>query len=74
MQERRACQVAINLAKVVQSPRLISSAELALTQAQLESGGTQNALDTALIFAAIFGRSGERHSQWRVWLIAALGK
>ena len=67
-----SCQRAIDLAKSVGSPRLVSGGQLALAEALLESGDAQDALKTALASQEAFARSGQRHSEWRAWLIAAL--
>lgn len=68
----RSCQQAVSLAKSVGIPRLVSGGQLALAEAQLEGGDTQDALKSALASQEAFARSGQRHSEWRAWLIAAL--
>jgi serine/threonine protein kinase/Flp pilus assembly protein TadD len=68
----RSCLAAVNLAKTVRVPRLISSGQLALAEVQLESGHMQDALKAALALQESFARSGQQQSQWRAWLIAAL--
>lgn len=68
----RSCQQAVDLARSVGSPRLVSGSQLALAEAMLEAGNTQDALKTALASQEAFARSGQRHSEWRAWLIAAL--
>ncbi len=67
-----SCQDAIELAKSMRSPRLIASGQLALSEALLEAGNNQEALKTALTAQEAFAHSGQRHSEWRAWLIAAL--
>lgn len=68
----RSCQAAIDLAKSIGSPRLISGGQLALSEALLESGNAQDALKTALTAQESFARSEQHHSEWRAWLVAAL--
>lgn len=68
----RSCRAAVNLAKTIGMPRLISSGQLALAEAQLESGQMQAALKTALALQPAFARSGQQQSEWRAWVIAAL--
>lgn len=65
------CQKAFDLATRAGDPRLISSAQLALAEAQLVNGDTQDALTSALQAQETSARLGRRHSEWRAWLIAA---
>jgi hypothetical protein len=67
-----SCQDAIDLAKSTANPRLVASGQLALSEALLEDGDAQGALETALTAQQSFTRSGQQHSEWRAWLIAAL--
>ena len=65
------CQRAFDIATRAGDPRLISSAQLALAEAQLLSGDAQNARTSALQAQETSARLGRRHSEWRAWLIAA---
>jgi eukaryotic-like serine/threonine-protein kinase len=66
-----SCQKAFDIAKQDSRPRLVSSAQLALAEALLATGDATNALSSALQAQEIFARLGQRHSEWRAWLIAA---
>lgn len=68
---RKLCEEALANAKEGNSPRLISSALLALSEVLLLGNDPQGALANALQAQAIFERSGEQESEWRAWLIAA---
>lgn len=65
------CQKAFDIATRAGTPRLISTAQLALAEALLTSGDAANALTSALQAQETFARLGSRHSEWRAWLIAA---
>jgi tetratricopeptide (TPR) repeat protein len=65
------CQKAFDIATRAGTPRLISSAQLALAEAMLASGDAANALTSALQAQQTFARLGSRHSEWRAWLVAA---
>ena len=68
---RKLCEEAVAIAKEVNSPRLISSAQLALAEVLLLGNDAQGALENALQSQVIFARSGQQDSEWRAWLIAA---
>lgn len=68
---KKLCEEAVALAKEGNSPRLVSSALLALAEVSLLANDAQGALATALEAQAIFARSGQQDSEWRAWLIAA---
>ena len=70
-QGRKLCEEALANAKEGNSPRLISSALLALSEVLLLGNDPQGALANALQAQAIFERSGEQDSEWRAWLVAA---
>ncbi|MDQ3919726.1 MAG: tetratricopeptide repeat protein, partial [Acidobacteriota bacterium] len=56
----KSCQHAVDLARGVGSPRLISGAQLALAEALLQGGSAQDALKNALASQESFARSGQR--------------
>jgi serine/threonine protein kinase len=66
-----SCQKAFDTATQAGDPRLISSTQLALTEALLAKGDAASALTFALQAQETFARLGQRHSEWRAWLIAA---
>ncbi|MEK6322495.1 MAG: tetratricopeptide repeat protein [Acidobacteriota bacterium] len=68
---RKLCEEAVAIAKEVKSPRLLSSALLALAEVLLLGNDAQAGLATALQAQAMFTRSGQQDSEWRAWLIAA---
>ena len=68
---RKLCEEAVAIAREGKSPRLISSALLALAEVMLLGKDAQGALANALQAQAIFERSGEQDSEWRAWLVAA---
>src|SRR5262249_43726806 len=65
------CQQAFDTATRAGNPRLVASAQLALSEGLLASGDAANALAMALTAQQAFARLGSRHSEWRAWLIAA---
>ncbi len=65
------CQKAIDIATRAGDPRLISNAQLALAEVLLSTGDATNGLASALQAQKTFARLGNRHSEWRAWLIAA---
>jgi tetratricopeptide (TPR) repeat protein len=68
---RLKCEQAVEMAKQVGDPLLISDALLALSQAMLEGGDAAGALKSSLEAQEIFARSGKRDYEWRALLIAA---
>ena len=67
----RLCDEALELAKSIGDPQLISGALLASAEASLASGQASHALETALGAEESFARFGKADSEWRGWLIAA---
>jgi len=65
------CQKAVDIATRAATPRLISSAQLALAEALLAKGDGANALTYALQAQQTLARLGSRDSEWRAWLVAA---
>ena len=59
------------MAREINSPRLISSALLALAEIQVLGNDSQGALTNAQQAQQIFERAGEQDSEWRSWLISA---
>jgi hypothetical protein len=68
---RKLCEEAVALSREENSPRLVSSALLALAEVLLLGNDGAGALATALEAQAIFARSGQQDSEWRALLIAA---
>ena len=66
-----SCQKAFDTATQASGPRIVSSAQLALAEALLAKGDAANAKALALQAQETFARLGQRHSEWRAWLIAA---
>ena len=67
-----SCQKAFDTAtQANSSPWIVSSAQLALAEALLAKGEAANAKALALQAQETFARLGQRHSEWRAWLIAA---
>jgi serine/threonine protein kinase/lipopolysaccharide biosynthesis regulator YciM len=65
------CQKAVDIATRAGTPRLISSAQLALAEVLLAKGDAANALTYALQAQQTLARLGSRDSEWRAWLVAA---
>ena len=65
------CEEAVDLAKSMGDPRLLSDALLALAEAAFDNGETQHALETALRAQESFARYSRSDSEWRALLIAA---
>jgi serine/threonine protein kinase/cytochrome c-type biogenesis protein CcmH/NrfG len=68
---RKSCEEAVDIAKKVNSPQLISVALLALAEVLLLANDTKGALENALEAQKMFARSGQQDSEWRALLIAA---
>jgi hypothetical protein len=68
---RRLCEEAVATAKEVNSPRLLSSALLALAEVSLLGNDAPGALATSRQAQAMFAPPGQQDSEWRAWLIAA---
>ncbi len=68
---RQACEEAVAIAREIKSPRLVSSALLALAEVMLLANDAEGALRTALQAQEIFARAGRQDSEWRALLIAA---
>jgi tetratricopeptide (TPR) repeat protein len=69
---KKMCEDAVATAKEVNSPRLLSSALLALAEVLLLGNDAQGALAAALQSQAMFASGGQQDSEWRALLIAAL--
>ena len=65
------CQKALDIATRAGDPRLIANAQLALAEVQLSTGDASNGLASVLQAQKTLARLGNRHSEWRAWLIAA---
>jgi len=68
---RKSCEEAVALAKEVNSPRMISSALLALAEVLLKVNDLEGSLGNALQAQALFAKAGQQDSEWRAFLIAA---
>jgi tetratricopeptide (TPR) repeat protein/predicted Ser/Thr protein kinase len=69
---KKMCEDAVATAKEVNSPRLLSSALLALAEVLLLGSDAQGALAAALQAQTMFASGGQQDSEWRALLIAAL--
>jgi tetratricopeptide (TPR) repeat protein len=69
---KKMCEDAVATAKEVNSPRLLSSALLALAEVLLLGSDAQGALAAALQSQTMFASGGQQDSEWRALLIAAL--
>lgn len=67
----RLCEEAVALAREVNSPRMISSALLALAEVSLKVNESEGSLDNAQKAQALFAKAGQQDSEWRALLIAA---
>ncbi len=65
------CEEAVNSARGVSSPRLLSTSLLALAEVMLMTNDAKGALDNALTAQKSFERYGQQDSEWRALLIAA---
>ena len=68
----KSCTEAVESARRLGTPRLLSAALLALAAAQLEAGDTQAALSNAREARERFKASGQQESEWRALTLAAL--
>jgi serine/threonine protein kinase/lipopolysaccharide biosynthesis regulator YciM len=68
---RRQCEEAVAAAKEVNSPRLLSSALLALAEVLLLTNDAPAALATSRQAQGMFAPPGQQDSEWRSWLMAA---
>jgi tetratricopeptide (TPR) repeat protein len=68
---RRQCEEAVAIAKEVNSPRLLSSALLALAEVLLLANDAPVALATSRQAQGMFAPPGQQDSEWRAWLMAA---
>jgi serine/threonine protein kinase/Tfp pilus assembly protein PilF len=69
---RQLCEAAIDMATQTGDQHLVSTALLAKAEVMLDGGDPQPALQTALRAQESFARFGQKDSEWRAWLIAAL--
>ena len=67
-----ACQAALEEARKSGVPRMVSSAQLAVAEAQLENGDPAQARQTALAARSQFSLGGQAESEARASLVAAL--
>jgi ATP/maltotriose-dependent transcriptional regulator MalT len=65
------CEEAVTAARRIGDPWLISFSQLALAQAQLESGDAADALANAQEAQVNFARGGQQISEWRACFLAA---
>ncbi|MDQ1639076.1 MAG: eukaryotic-like serine/threonine-protein kinase [Pyrinomonadaceae bacterium] len=66
---REDCAQAVQLAKTLADPLLLSHAQLALARVSLETGDAQSAITTAKELQPVFANSKRHDSEWRNWLI-----
>jgi tetratricopeptide (TPR) repeat protein len=67
----RLCQQAVEMAGSLGDPWLLSTAQLALSDARFETGDFKGSLGDALAAQESFARLGQQESEWRAWLAAA---
>jgi serine/threonine protein kinase/Tfp pilus assembly protein PilF len=67
----RLCQEAVAMAGSLGDPWLLSTAKLALADAEFETNDFKGALRDALAAQESFARLGQPESEWRAWLAAA---
>jgi hypothetical protein len=65
------CQETVAMARESKTPRLLSSALLALAEVSLLANDAEGALRAALEAQPMCARSGQRDSEWRALLMAA---
>jgi tetratricopeptide (TPR) repeat protein len=68
---RRLCQEAVEMASNLGDPWLLSTAQLALSDAEFETGDFKQSLRDALAAQQSFAPLGQQESEWRAWLAAA---
>jgi hypothetical protein len=68
---RLECEQAVRIARDTTEPLLIANSLLALAQAHLQSGKSDEALKAALESQETFARLGALDHEWVAWLIAA---
>jgi hypothetical protein len=65
------CQKAVDIATRAGVPRLVASTQLAEAEVMLAGGDARGAQAMALQAQETLARLGQRHSEWRAWLVAA---
>ena len=65
------CEDAITTATNSNDPQLLNGALLSCSEAMLDGGEMQRALETVLRAQESFARFGKEDSEWRAWFIAA---
>lgn len=65
------CQKAVDIATRAGVPRLVASTQLAEAEVMLAGGDARGAQAAALQARETLARLGQRHSEWRAWLVAA---
>jgi len=65
------CQQAVEMARQIGDPFLLSEALLSLAEAMVENGNSTGALKNALESQELFARAGRKDGEWLAWLIAA---
>ena len=71
-QGRELCEEAFRAASEDGNPLLLGDAQLALSEAMLETDDAPGALSNALAAQERFAHTGQQDSAWRAWLVAAL--
>lgn len=69
---RQRCAAAVEIASRLHDPLQLARAQLALAEAMLLASDAKTALSLALQAQETFARGGQKESEWRAWLIAAL--
>jgi len=65
------CQQAVDSARQLSDPALLSESLLALAEVMAQAGDAAGAASNALEAQQIFARAGRRDCEWLAWLIAA---
>lgn len=68
---RSKCEQALELARQVNDPTVLSDALLTTAQAQLQVKDAPAALKSALESQEMFARAGHKDGEWIAWLVAA---
>jgi tetratricopeptide (TPR) repeat protein len=69
---KATCAEAVELARHLNDPWQLAKAQLALAETMLLSGDSQGAAKTALQSQEVFARLGQRASEWRALVVAAV--
>jgi tetratricopeptide (TPR) repeat protein len=68
---RSKCEQALEVARQLGDPTLLSESLVTLAQVQLQGGDAAGALKSSLESQEMFGRAGNEDGEWIAWLLAA---